>query len=167
VVDMMTTPRGPFERFFVPQHVVELSQPLLAEPGLEGYEAVVVWVGRIRGDKSVEIVEVIRPAQIAKRSSIGCSVEIPPDALTDLIRVLEERCFITARLHTHPTEAYHSELDDTNMLISHVGAISIVVPFFARDPLVLERCSVNELTRDNGWVELPVDEVRERFRVHD
>lgn len=161
----MTSPRGPFEEFFVPRHVVELSQPLLAEPGLEGYEAVVVWVGRLRGEKSVDIVEVIRPAQIAKRSSMGCSVEIPPEALTDLIRVLEEGCFIAARLHTHPSEAYHSELDDTNMLISHAGAMSIVVPFFARDPISLKRCSVNELTRDAGWVELPPDEVKERFRV--
>jgi len=162
----MTSPRGSFE-FLVPRHVIELSQPLLAEPGLGGYEAVVVWVGRMRGEKSVDIVEVIRPAQIAKRSSIGCSVEIPPESLTELIRVLEVGCFVAARLHTHPTEAYHSELDDTNMLISHVGAISIVVPFFARDPIVLERCSVNELTGDEGWVELPADEVQERFRVHD
>lgn len=163
----MTSPRGSLKEFFIPRHVVELSQSLLAEPGLEGYEAVVVWVGRIRREKSLDIVEVIRPGQIARRSSIGCSVEIPPEALTELISVLEEGCFVAARLHTHPNEAYHSELDDTNMLISHVGAISIVVPFFARNPIVLERCSVNELTANEGWVELPADEVQERFRVHD
>lgn len=163
----MALSKGPFETFLVPRHLVELSQPLLAEPGREGYEAVVVWTGRARGDGSVDVVDVIRPAQVARRSLVGCSVEIPPEALTELIRVLDEGCFIVARLHTHPTEAYHSELDDTNMLISHVGAISIVVPFFARDRIVLEKCSVNELTRDEGWVELSADEVQERFRVHD
>lgn len=163
----MALPNGPFERFFVPRRLVELSQPLLAESGLEGYEAVVVWTGRAREDRSVDVVDVIRPAQVASRSELGCSVDVPPDALTELIRVLDEGCFIAARLHTHPAEAYHSELDDTNMLIGHVGAISIVVPYFARDPIALEKCSVNELTQDEGWIELSADEVHERFRVHD
>lgn len=162
----MALPKGPFENFLVPRHVVEVTQPLLAEPGLEGYEAVVVWVGRMRAEASVDIIEVIRPTQIAKRSPAGCSVEIPPDALTDLIRALDEESFIAVRLHTHPTEAYHSDLDDTNMLIGHLGAISIVVPYFARDPIELGRCSVNELTRRDSWVELPSYEIEQRFRIY-
>lgn len=163
----MALPKGPFETFFVSRHVVELSQPLLAEPGLEGYEAVVVWVGRMGGENTVDIVQVIRPAQVATRSLMGCSVEIPPDALSDLISVLDEGSFVAVRLHTHPTEAYHSELDDTNMLIGHVGAISIVVPYFARDPIALEGCSVNELTRADGWVELSPDDIQRRFEIYD
>ena len=51
------------------------------------------------------------------------------------------------------------------MLISHVGAISIVVPFFARGSIDLARCSVNELSDDHLWRELSDQEVQKRFII--
>jgi hypothetical protein len=51
------------------------------------------------------------------------------------------------------------------MIIAHVGAISVVVPDFARDPIDLRNCSVNELGRDGSWREFPPSEVTARFRV--
>jgi hypothetical protein len=51
------------------------------------------------------------------------------------------------------------------MLISHDGAISIVVPNFAVAPIDLTDCSVNELRHGRGWVELDAAEVTTRFRI--
>lgn len=75
--------------------------------------------------------------------------------------------FVLARVHTHPTAAYHSHVDDQNLIIGHVGAISVVVPDFAAAPAVdLTDCSVNELQPDGTWRELRPHETRRRFPVN-
>lgn len=153
------------QHYTVPATVLSDSRELLRERGRKGLEAVVVWVGDVVDDTRARVAVAMRPGQIAYRSAAGCAVEVPPEALSELIGALPDDMFVLARLHTHPTEAYHSEVDDTNMLISHHGAISIVVPYFARDPLELSRCSVNELRHGTGWVELTPAEVSRRFTV--
>jgi hypothetical protein len=152
-------------RYVVPSAVLTKTRELLRERGELGLEAVVVWLGQVLDEHTGLITGALRPGQVAFRNDLGCAVEVPPDALSELIRILPEQTFVLVRLHTHPAEAYHSPVDDTNMLISHNGAISIVVPHFARDPLDLTRCSVNHLVHGVGWVELTSDEVTERFEV--
>lgn len=127
-------------RYIVPAQALTETRELLRGPGIDGLEAVVVWVGTVVDDSTAQIIAAVRPGQIAYRSGEGCAVEVPPQALSQLISALPTGFFVLARLHTHPGVAYHSEIDDTNMLISHQGAISIVVPDFARDPLDLRRC---------------------------
>lgn len=153
------------QHYTVPASVLSDSRELLRERGRKGLEAVVVWIGEVVDDTQARVAVAVRPGQIAYRSAAGCAVEVPPEALSELIEALPDGLFVLARLHTHPTEAYHSEVDDTNMLISHHGAISIVVPHFARDPLELSRCSVNELRHGTGWVELAPADVNRRFTV--
>ena len=153
------------QHYAVPAAVLSDSREMLRERGLRGMEAVVVWVGNVVDDTTARITAAVRPGQIAYRSDAGCAVEVPPEALSELIEILPDDVFVLARLHTHPTEAYHSDIDDTNMLISHHGAISIVVPYFAREALKLARCSVNELRHGTGWVELTATEVNRRFTV--
>lgn len=152
-------------RYLVPRRVLEDSWTFLQEGGEHGFEAVAVWIGRVVDDSTARVVAAARPGQVAYRGELGCAVEVPPDELSRLISVLPDDHFVLARLHTHPTEAYHSELDDMNMLIGHRGAISIVVPDFARLPLELTCCSVNELRHEMGWIELSQAEVSERFAV--
>lgn len=151
--------------YVVPSQVLNESRELLRGPGADGLESVVVWVGTVVDDTTARIVAAIRPGQIAYRSEAGCAVEVPPQALSELIAAMPRGFLVLARLHTHPGEAFHSHVDDTNMLISHQGAISIVVPNFARDHLDLARCSVNELRHDAGWIELDASEVADRFEV--
>jgi hypothetical protein len=151
--------------YVVPRMVLADSRCYLAGPGRRGFEAVVVWIGRPLGAGRAEVLAAIRPAQEAIRTEDGVSVRIPPDAISELISALPEGTAVLARLHTHPAEAYHSLLDDTNMLLAHRGAISIVVPDFARAPIELGRCSVNVLEDQCGWRELSTAEVAERFEV--
>ena len=138
---------------------------MLRGPGERGLEAVVVWVGRLYKPDVIEVVSAHRPRQIAYAGPTGLAVEVPPDALSDLIAELPPDAFVAVRVHTHPTDAYHSSVDDQNMLISHDGAISIVVPNFARDEFDLLRCSVNELRHGAGWAELSAADVASRFTV--
>jgi hypothetical protein len=153
------------EQYLVPTSVLVESRDYLAEPGRRGFEAVVVWIGRPIGERRAEVLATIRPAQEAIRSGEGVAVRVPPEAISELISALPEETAILARVHTHPSVPYHSSLDDTNMLVAHRGAISIVVPDFARHPIELARCSVNQLEGEEGWRELTATEVAERFVV--
>jgi hypothetical protein len=153
--------------YIVPQEVIGATQAFLFARGVKGVEAVVVWIGIVVDDTTGEIVDAYAPEQIARRSEDGVSVEVTQQGLTQLISSLAEGTFVLCRVHSHPGEAYHSDLDDLNMLISHEGAISIVVPDFASNPIVLDRCSVNELIHGQGWRELAPREVTKRFKVVD
>jgi hypothetical protein len=150
--------------------VYQLTQPildetweLLREPGAEGLEGVVLWLGRMSAADRADVLAPFFPPQIAYRSEDGLAVEVPQDALTQIIGALPAGVRILARVHSHPTGAYHSRLDDRNMIIGHEGAISIVVPHFAMGPSQLLACSVNQLERARGWRALSLDEIRTRF----
>lgn len=162
---MMSRVPSTLSTYRIPRQVLENTRELLLERGLLGFEAVVLWVGTVDDETSASIIAAVCPGQTAYRSEQGCAVEVPPDALSELISALPEGVFVLVRLHTHPGEAYHSPMDDTNMLVAHEGAISIVVPDFATAPLDLGDCSVNELRSASGWRDLEADEVKRRFLI--
>jgi hypothetical protein len=155
----------PLISFRIPSRVLEESRLLLVEPGLEELEAVVLWIGRHQSEDLVEILAAHMPEQVAFRTEFGVGVTVVDEALSALIAALPEGMFVPVRLHTHPAEAFHSSTDDDNMLLSHRGAISIVVPNFARERIEFTRCSVNELDHRHRWRELDRREVEARFMV--
>lgn len=163
----MTYPVIPpsLRNYLIPQHALDETRDFLRERGEKGVEGVVLWLGEVIDDMTATVLGAYVPEQIARISELGVSVEVTQEGLTRLISRLPEGVFVVIRVHSHPSDAYHSDLDDQNMLISHANAISIVVPFFAESPIVLEECSINELHHNEGWVELGDDEVARRFRV--
>lgn len=152
-------------RFTVAPTACNATERFMRERGAHGWEAVVVWIGQVTGDGEAEVERAYVPEQVPLVHEDGIGVYIDGDAITRLILALEDNERVLARLHSHPTFAFHSETDDLNRLISHEGAISIVVPYFARQGLRLESCSVNELLPNQGWVELALDEALRRFTV--
>ena len=150
--------------YAIPASVISNTREVLLIAGREGLEAVVLWIGR-RGGAHVEILREYVPRQIAYRSEHGVAVQIPDDEIALIIARLPAGLSVACRVHSHPGAAYHSSTDDLNALLSHTGAISIVVPLFARDEVRLEHCSVNELDRDFRWRELTALETRQRFKV--
>lgn len=151
--------------YTISRDVVEASERVLREAGEAGHEAVVVWLGKPTGNGAAAIDRAYVPEQIPYRGSDGVSVRVPEHAITKLIAALEPDERVLIRLHSHPGFAYHSDLDDLNMLVSHAGAISLVVPYFASSGIKLALCSANELQADGEWLELPVDEVERRFTI--
>lgn len=162
---MMGRVPGTLTSYAVPRAVLEDTGRLLRARGLHGLEAVVLWIGTVRDPYNGIIVAAVQPGQVAYSGADGCAVEVPPDALSEIISSLPAGAFVLARVHSHPGAAYHSDVDDTNMLIAHDGAISIVVPNFAAAPVDLSHCSINELRHPAGWRELSPQEVSSRFEV--
>ena len=60
---------------------------------------------------------------------------------------------IGVQVHSHPTDAYHSETDDTYPIATLEGSLSIVLPFFGRDGWESKDIAVYRLGR-TGWDEL-------------
>lgn len=80
--------------------------------------------------------------EITERGKLALALAIRPD----------ER--YVARIHSHPGRAFHSETDDRNAVLTHQGAISIVVPYFGLGlRRGFEACAVYIL-RGAEWTEL-------------
>lgn len=158
---------SPTTRYRVPARILRETRTLLAPLSAKRKEGVVVWWGIVNADDTADVITAYRPRQISSRTPSGLWVRIPSDAVTELIDTMPESMTVLTRLHTHGEDAYHSEMDDQNMLIAHQGAISIVIPHFAVEPISLSRCSVNMLVHGHGWVELGATEIAKRFEVVD
>jgi hypothetical protein len=154
-------------RYLVPRRVLSDTRELLAPSSRARVEGVVVWWGRMNPGNVAEVVIAYRPGQVAHRTSFGLTVEVPQEAISEMIAALPAGVIVVARLHTHGEEAYHSPMDDRNFLIAHEGAISIVIPYFAASEIDLAECSVNILEHGRGWRELSPEEVNEQFEVVD
>jgi hypothetical protein len=150
--------------YWIEDAVLEATCGFLRDRGAQGFEGVVLWIGEVLDLKTAQVRVAATPEQIAYRTSHGLAVEITRSGLSRVIDSLPPGWFVLARVHTHGDHAFHSEQDDRNMVISHQGAISIVVPSFCADGLDLDRCSVSELHHGSGWQELSREEVKNRFR---
>jgi hypothetical protein len=149
----------------VPRSAVAKMHAFLAEAGRAGLEGFTGWAGVQNGTK-FNVTQAVIPRQKGHRTAHGLYVLIDSDELFLLNRWLyENQLTLIAQIHTHPTEAYHSSLDDEIPIATTQGCFSIVVPDFARDPFCLEECAVYRLSPDNSWDEVPTDRVVNLIRI--
>ena len=88
-MDRPVTPiSGSNNRFVVPKVVLDVTQRMLRGRGELGLEAVVLWLGRTVDTEKCRVLTAVMPGQIAYRGDAGCAVEVPRDALSQLISSL-------------------------------------------------------------------------------
>jgi len=149
---------------FCPQSVVKQTIVHLQAAGAVGHECLVLWLAR-RLDDRLEVVTAHRPEQRAWRDRfIVDAAEMA--SLKALLR--KDRLMIAAQVHSHPKEAFHSFADDEGAFIRHLGALSFVIPYFARDSSVstfLEEAALHELREGNRWSLVPFEGVRARCQI--
>jgi len=138
------------DRIALPVKALELTEESLRAAGREGFEMFVLWSGRI--DKEVFRVETPHvPKQTAYRSERGLLVRIEGQALHELnVWLYENEEVLGAQVHAHPTDAYHSETDDTHPIVTALGGFSIVAADFCKGGLLSPETAVYRLTQ-NGW----------------
>jgi biotin carboxylase len=121
-------------------------------------ECVVLFLGR-RVGATIEVVDVVRPQQEAGLDFF----HIPPQAMRRLFNKLRKnRLMVAAQAHTHPARAFHSEADDHWAIIRHHGALSIVLPYFAKattcDSFVSD-IALFKYSEANQWEEVPPKQI--------
>jgi hypothetical protein len=130
-----TTPRGllDVDEFLIPGAILDHTIEVLARAGQHHHEAFVVWGGSFVGDaKTFRFTSAIVPAQRAHSTPDGLLVTVDGAALFEVNKTLyTRRETLGGQVHSHPTEAFHSETDDHFPLVTLLGSLSVVVPDFA------------------------------------
>jgi hypothetical protein len=132
--------------------VVANTIDLLRRGGRQGEERVALWLSGAAARIPAPVVEVYEPNQIAEVDYF----RLPPDSMRSLMRHLTEtRRRIIAQIHTHPGRAYHSDVDAEWAIVRHVGALSLVLPRFAKTTTTanfLEQVMTYEYSVEGRWV---------------
>ena len=121
--------------------------------GKNGYELFVVWSGTCN-NKVFNVAKVHIPEQTSYKFDTGLCVRVDGSELHRLnMWLYEARQVIGVQVHGHPTDAYHSETDDTYPIATLEGSISIVLPFFGHDGWGSNDIVAYRLEKV-GWVEI-------------
>ena len=128
--------------------VLHITDTLLAETGRliasfaadRDSEGVVYWFGFELGDKSV-VTTLIVPDADTSHGCISTSPEVNAEVLS---RIVGTPLALLGQAHSHPgNKVRHSWVDDRDTFARFDGAISVVVPYFARRGINLRRCGVH------------------------
>jgi hypothetical protein len=147
------------KRFVVSPSIVTKTEENLREAGGEGYEMFVLWSGRAAGER-FEFRTAHAPRQTSYRLKSGLAVRVEGEALHRLnCWLFDNEEVLGAQVHAHPTEAFHSETDDTYPIVTARGGLSLVAADFARDGLMADSSALFRLS-EAGW-----DEIRDPGRL--
>lgn len=145
------------------QHIEETLQHLQAA-GQGRVECVVLWLARYDED-AIRVQRVYRPDQEAKADVF----KIPSASMQKIMSILAaEDLMIGAQVHSHPFEAFHSRADDVWAIVRHVGALSLVVPYFAAETVsssFLADTKTFTLIPGNHWQEVPEGQIESWLKI--
>lgn len=152
-------------RVSFPQTGIDYIYQHLRDAGSKGMECVALLAGTT--DQHIfQITTVIVPQQEARRSPDGLSYHVKGEELERINYDLYKKGLkLFGQIHSHPSEAYHSEADDELAIITTLGGLSIVVPYFAEPPCGVPDWAVYRLTKNNYWLELDALEVQELILI--
>lgn len=119
-------------KYRVPRRLIDMTESELRKAGRSGYELFVLWTGRINGDV-FDAMTMHVPQQTSYKMETGLCVRVDGSALHSLNQWLyQNQELLGVQIHTHPTEAYHSDTDDAYPIVTAVGGLSIVIPNFCQ-----------------------------------
>jgi hypothetical protein len=149
----------------VPASLVEETNSQLRLIGRRGMEGFALWAG-VPSETKFLVRSHIIPQQTGHLLEGGVCVSVGPEELHRInVSLFENQMTLIAQIHTHPTDAYHSETDDAYPIATTVGSVSIVIPYFARQPFALSRCAVYRLCPQRGWVDLTPQEASRLIHI--
>lgn len=150
--------------FIIPPDICDETDHQLRAAGRDGAERFVLWSGVI--DKDLFLVRTIHvPKQTAYRLPEGLCVRVEGDELHRLnVWLFENGERLGIQVHSHPTEAYHSDTDDTYPIVTTRGGLSLVVPDFGRYGVRGRDTALYRLD-SSGWGELSVSDARRILRM--
>ena len=146
--------------FLVPSDICDKTDRALRKAGDSRKEHFVLWSGVIDEDRFLART-FHSPRQTAYQFESGLCVRVEGDELNRLNRWLYEHGErLAVQIHSHPTEAFHSDTDDAYPMVTTLGGLSLVVPDFCRYGVRGPDTALFRLALD-GWREVsPTDAQR-------
>jgi hypothetical protein len=149
---------------FVSASIISETLSELQAVGRRQSECVVLWLG-VRDGTGIKVKSVWKPAQEADSDFF----RIPESSMDELMKELRTRRYmIAAQVHTHPQRAFHSSADDTWAIVRHLGALSLVIPYFAQRTTgrtFTTDTAVFVLSPGNEWLEAPKHQIDEFYKI--
>jgi hypothetical protein len=136
--------------FRVSTLVIAATERALQRAGAEGFEMFVLWSGVVEGSSFLTKTPHV-PKQTSYRRRGSLLVRVEGQALHDLNRWLYEHDEVLGvQVHAHPTDAFHSDTDDSYPIVTLRNGLSIVAADFARDGLLVDGTASFRLG-ESGW----------------
>lgn len=143
-------------------HLIDETLTILKNAGNRRSEGIALWLARRTDGETVQVVEVLEPVH---RAAVDF-FHIPSEGMSALMAHLRKtRTKLVAQVHSHPGRAFHSQADDEWAIVRHEGALSFVIPYFARDTSAAtfaDRAALFRLSSQDRWLEIP----RAKFGDH-
>jgi hypothetical protein len=151
-----------FARLFVPSLIVDHTELLLRQAGTHAEEGFVIWAGSLAGGDAY-----ISSVVIPKMDLGDVHGQISAETTADLLNGLDARDLVpVAQLHTHPRDAFLSDIDSERPVIAVPGFLSIVIPAFGFVDLTdVGSWSAHEFLGAGRWSELTEQDRRQRFII--
>lgn len=135
----------------LPASVAQRTHAHLRSAGLGGMEGIALWAGTQDGAQ-FRVKEAIIPQQEGIRSEHGLAVTVPGPELQRInLHLYKSGLRLLAQIHSHPTHAFHSAMDDEYAIATALGSFSIVVPDFARGLFSITEFATYRLTPLPWW----------------
>lgn len=150
------------QRYHIPEAVIEETQRFLRSHGANGHEAYMLWAGGF-SEHEAYVTTCVEP-EVPTRPG---GVKIPTRKMTQINRALLERDqLLVAQVHSHPGQAFHSNVDERKAVTFHEGFVSIVVPDYASTSVAdLQACGVYRYHIGQGWRQLTAEETDDMFVI--
>jgi hypothetical protein len=142
-------------KIICPSAIIAQTIARLQDAGDHNMERVVLWLAPLLPAKGARVVELYEPDQEAREDIF----RVGPESMKALMAYLRSnRLRAVAQVHSHPHLAFHSAADDRWALIRHKGALSLVLPYFAKHTRVdnfMGEVAIFVLSQEDRWVQVP------------
>lgn len=138
----------------LPREIALEGHRFLRLRGEQQLEGIALWVGNVQGT-IFDVTDLLVPKQKGIRAESGvCAVIEGPELRRIGMEIYNAKKQLFAQIHSHPTEAYHSDTDDEFPIVTTMGALSLVVPDFATRPFNLDEYATYRLSEQGEWIEM-------------
>jgi proteasome lid subunit RPN8/RPN11 len=153
-----------YDRVFIPSLIIDHTELGLRQAGVHGDEGFAIWAGTLSGGDA-HVATLVMPSA----SGGPTRGEISAHTTAHVLMALDERDLVpVVQLHSHPRNAFLSDVDVIRPLVAIPGFISIVVPNFGFVDLAdVALWSAHEYGSPERWRELDSNERQRRFIIDD
>jgi len=153
------------EKVILPEHCINEAYNHMRKAGERRIEGVALFAGK-ENRNIFKVEKTIIPKQHALSLENGLLYAVDSDELHRInVWLYENKLSLMIQIHSHPSEAYHSDTDDKFPIIATVGGLSIVVPKFANGPINMNTWAVYRLLHESGWTKLNEKEKQSLFEL--
>lgn len=137
----------------LPQSLLEQTFTELRQCGDGRRECQALWVGPWSDPEL--ITQVVHPLHTA--NAIG--FELDDEWFNSFwLWLADEKLGVRTQVHSHPTIAYHSSIDDENPVVATPGFLSLVLPNFAQGRVGFEAAFLAQIDAKGKWHQVSIAE---------